>query len=78
VVFLNQTTRKRMPTTPLVLALQVRAWQAVLLPGHSDAEFHGTQAPAPSQTVPPFWLQAVPAAAKELDGVPAEQASRVH
>jgi hypothetical protein len=40
--------------TPQRLPEQMRVWQAVSLPGQSDAVLHWTQAPAPSQTLPPF------------------------
>jgi hypothetical protein len=39
---------------------------------------HATQVPAPSQTLPPFWVHAVPAGLAGCDGVPPVQASVVH
>jgi hypothetical protein len=48
------------------------------MPGHVEALTHCTHAPAPSHTVPPFWLQAVPEPTGGFDGVPAEQTSDVH
>jgi len=56
----------------------VRDWHAVSLPGHWLAAVHCTQAPAPSHTVPPFWVQGVLIGAGGLDGTPSVHTSRVH
>ncbi len=43
--------------------MQVRVRHSVSVPGQSPAVRHWTHVPAPLQTLPPFWLHAVPAAA---------------
>src|SRR5688572_25692682 len=64
--------------TPHMWLIQVRLWHSVSLPGHWLGALHWTQAPAPSQKVPPLWLHEVLRADGGLEGTPLVQTLSVH
>jgi len=63
---------------PHVLAVHVRVWHSVSVPGHCEAVLHWTHWPEPLQTCPPFWLHGELRGAIGLLGTPAVQTSEVH
>jgi hypothetical protein len=63
---------------PHVPERHVRVRQIVSVPGQSAAATHWTQLPAPSQTVPPFELHAVPATEFAQPGVPPVHVAVAH
>jgi hypothetical protein len=64
--------------TPHAPAVQVRVWHALSEPGHCVAAVHCTHDVAPSQYVPPLWLQLALSGNGGFDGTPPEQTSFVH